>query len=62
MMQLFKTDQGWFIRDTDQEVRRLFGTDVLPTGFTAQCPESTVVAELTRLNPGRRIVVGSTSR
>lgn len=39
----------------DSEVKRLFGTDTLPTAFTSQADGATVLAEVQRRNRQCRV-------
>ena len=53
---LYRNNAGWqarFIDDT--EIIALFGTDIVPTAFTKLAAKSTVVREITRLNPGYQV-------
>ena len=52
---LFRTDQGWMAQDDDPEVRRLFGTDTIPTAFTATAEPEFVAREIARLNPDAEV-------
>lgn len=51
---LARTAQGWVARaygPYGEEIRRLFGTNELPTGFTVNASSSFVLTEIARLNP-----------
>lgn len=48
---LFKTVRGWMARFSEAEIKELFGTDTLPTPFTAAASPAVVMAEVRRLNP-----------
>jgi hypothetical protein len=48
---LYRTESGWVARDNDPAVRRLFGTDTLPTPFPPSVPAETVRNQVARLNP-----------
>lgn len=52
-IRLFRTAQGWMSQHSDPEVRRLFGTDTLPTPFTATAAGADVLNAVVRLNPDR---------
>lgn len=52
MIELFVEDGGWMSRDSDPEVKRLFGTDTLPTPFSIATPASHVLSVIQELNPG----------
>jgi hypothetical protein len=45
------TPTGWMLRTTDPKVKELFGTDTIPTPFTAKAPTSMVLKEISRQNP-----------
>lgn len=57
MMKLFKNDQCWMVQTDDPEVRRLFGTDVIPTAFTAKAEPGRVLAAIRALNPHEHVVI-----
>ena len=44
-------DGTWHATFTDPEIRRLFGTDTLPTPYTSRAPAETVLAEVSQRNP-----------
>lgn len=49
----YRTADGWVARFIDDgETRALFGTDVLPTAWTARAPLSMVLDGLTEKNRG----------
>ena len=48
---LYRTADCWMARSTDPQVRKLFGTDELPTAFAARVPGDKVLREIRRLNP-----------
>ncbi len=53
-VRLKHTPDGWIAIWTgphSAEVWELFGTNVLPTGFTAGAEASMVLAEISKLNP-----------
>ncbi len=50
-IRIFKSNNSWIAQSDDPEVKRLFGTDMIPTAFTERAPASVVLAELRRLNP-----------
>jgi hypothetical protein len=54
---LYRTPDGWMARHSDPTVKELFGTDTLPTAFTAAASAETVIAEISRLNQGCRLIV-----
>lgn len=51
-MELFKTETGWNVTTDNPEVMELFGTDTLPTGYTARADAGRVVDAIRALNPG----------
>ena len=55
MMKLFKNDQGWMVQTDDPKVRELFGTDTIPTAFTAKADPVRVLAAIQALNPGVQV-------
>ena len=52
---LFRAENGLMAKHSDPEVYSLFGTDVIPTAFTAEADPETVVDEIRRLNPHCRV-------
>ena len=51
------TQQGWMAKHVNMpEIVDLFGTDTLPTAFTAAAPAKLVLAELEKRNPGVLVV------
>jgi hypothetical protein len=59
---LYRTSQGWMSRTTEPEVRELFGTDTLPTAFTAQAAPATVLARIQALNPDCHVELHAAQR
>ena len=54
------TPKGWmaeFRGDERQTIINLFGTAILPTGFTARANHTSVQAEIERKNPGYKVWV-----
>ena len=51
-------DGTWHATFTDPEIRRLFGTDTLPTPYTSRAPAETVLAEVSRRNPDSVVTLG----
>ena len=45
--------------DDAAEIKRLFGTDILPTAYDATTDAETVRAEVGRLNPDRMVCIAS---
>lgn len=54
---LYRSNGFWVARDDNPETRRLFGTDTLPTAFTAEAEGPDVYAAICRLNPTARVTV-----
>jgi len=52
---LYLGEGGYLARHSDPSVKRLLGTDTLPTVFTQDADPHTVLAEIQRLNPGRLV-------
>jgi len=52
---LFLMRSGWMMRDTDPEVKRLFGTDTLPTAFTPRADPAVVLSAIQKLNPDAEV-------
>jgi hypothetical protein len=50
-IRLYRTPQGWMMQTSDPQVRELFGTDTLPTAFTAQALAGDVYYAIQQLNP-----------
>ena len=57
MMKLFRDDKGWMVQTDNPEVRRLFGTDVIPTAFTVKAEPERVLAAIQALNPGEHVEI-----
>jgi hypothetical protein len=58
---LYRGADSWLAHwqgDDAAEIKRLFGTDILPTAYTAQAAGDTVQAEISRLNPERVVRLG----
>ena len=52
--------QFWMVTfHADAEVMELFGTDTLPTSYTAEAPALTVLNAIRALNPGYSIHFGN---
>ena len=57
---LTRTEKGWMVTfHADAEVMELFGTDTLPTSYTAEAPALTVLNAIRALNPGYNIHFGN---
>lgn len=56
---LIYTPRGWLAQHSGPhafEVVDLFGTDTIPTAFTAQAPSEVVAAEIRKLNPDCKVI------
>ena len=51
MIKLYKTEQGWMAQFSDPAIRGLFGTDTIPTAYTAQANAEKVRAAIQERNP-----------
>ena len=56
---LYRANGSWTARHTDPVVRRLFGTDTLPTPYTERALPSFVRQAIERLNPACIVEVQS---
>lgn len=62
ILSIKRTDGGWMAASfeadgsPDQYTVSLFGTNVLPTGFTSLAREEDVLARLRELNPDREVL------
>lgn len=50
-IRVWKGDASWMCTFTDPEVRRLFGTDTLPSAFTTKAQAQVVIDAIARRNP-----------
>lgn len=50
-IRLYQTKDGWLAVFDDPKIKARWGTDTLPTAFTARAVASVVLAEIERLNP-----------
>ncbi len=54
-LRAYWTSTGYVVDFTgtadEKTMQDLFGSPILPTGFTAECPASIVLASLQKLNP-----------
>ena len=56
-LRLDKSNNTWMANFLDDDyVRSLFGTTELPTGYTGGASADYVTCEITRLNPGHKII------
>ena len=51
-IKLYHTPAGWMTLHSDPAVKQAFGTDVLPTAYTANAPQERVLQSIRDLNPG----------
>ena len=61
---IYRTADGYMSRYSgheEAEVRRLFGTDTIPTAFTARADASHVRASIAKLNPECHVVLDRTT-
>jgi len=56
-IRLYRLATGWVATFSDPTVKQLFGTDTLPTAFTAQASVDVVRTEIQRRNPGADVQV-----
>ncbi len=54
-IKIYKTDNCYIAVNSDPLVRELFGTDTLPTAFTAQADPADVISRIRSLNPDCRV-------
>ena len=50
-IELYRKDGAWVAKHSNPQIPELFGTDTIPTSFTAQASYRTVVDTIQRLNP-----------
>lgn len=56
-IQLYRSGDSWMSRNSDPEVKRLFGTDTIPTAYRAACPAETVLRSIQALNPTTNVTI-----
>ena len=56
-IELRKTDKGWVAKFSNIEIFKIFGSDTLPTGFTASAPEELVKSMIQLLNPSVLVTI-----
>jgi len=57
---LTRTEKGWMATfHGDAEILELFGTETIPTSYTAEAPALTVLNAIRALNPGYNIHFGN---
>lgn len=57
---LYRSPQGWmatWVGPEAEKIKRLFGTDTMPTAFTAQASATKVLEAIGKLNPECAVVV-----
>ena len=52
---LFVVGNSWMTRHSASNIVDLFGTDTIPTPYTAQVAGHIVLKDITRLNPDRQV-------
>ena len=58
MIILHCINNTWLAQHTEedrQKIVELFGTNTIPTAFTAQAPAAMVLAQIRQLNPGKTV-------
>ena len=55
VLYLFLRGNTWFVKENDPEIVKLFGTNILPTPYTAHMPEGEVIKALKKKNPDATI-------
>lgn len=56
-LMIYRQDDCWMVRSNDPQVLELFGTDELPTAFTARASADVVLREIRRLNPDATVTI-----
>lgn len=56
-MKLFKQNGLWVVKTNDAAVIQAFGTDILPTAFTATASAVYVLAKIQALNPKAQVIL-----
>ena len=57
-IKLYRSADGWMAVFSDPQVVALFGSDTLPTAYTAKAAAEAVLAGVRRLNPGVAVSIG----
>jgi len=63
-IKLYRTADGWvcrFMGPHAGRVRRLFGSDTIPSAFTADARAGRVLAKIRELNPGYEVEIAESS-
>ena len=50
-IKLYKLGDSWMAQSNDPKIKELFGTDTIPTAYTARADGRYVLGEIQRLNP-----------
>ena len=58
-IELFRHGRNWLAKSDNPEVLRLFGSDTLPTAFSAQAHSNYVLDRMHALNPDCNVFVRS---
>ena len=61
-IELIWTLEGWIARSSDPRVQRLFGTDTIPTAYTANATADRVLTAIRQLNPDATVIVVEPAR
>lgn len=56
-IKLFRKPDAWYAQFSDETVKRAFGTDTIPTAFTANAPASLVFQRISALNPNALVEI-----
>ena len=54
-IKLYKLGDSWMAQSDDPKLKELFGTDTIPTAFTARADGQYVLGEIKRLNPNATV-------
>lgn len=52
-IKLWRDEKSWYATHSEPEVLVLFGTNTLPTNYTAAAEPAVVLAAIVKLNPDR---------
>lgn len=56
-IKLYKLGESWMAQSNCPKVKELFGTDTIPTAFTARADGQYVLGEIKRLNPQSTVLL-----
>lgn len=54
---LYRAAGAWLARHSDPLIAELFGSDTIPTAYTAEAEAGSVYSEIARRNPGVKVFV-----